>query len=149
MVWDAVRGGRPLPQVLGSIAELVRDGLLAAGKLKPADPWPPPGLAPFDPPAAPGPDPAPDVAAAEEGRRAWERVSAALEGRVTPEAWATWIRPCRGLWVREGRLVVEVPGSQHLDWIGRTWAIHLKWAAAEIGFEGVDLVTAPATAVGE
>ena len=148
-VWEALARGQPLPQVLGSIAERVRDELLAAGRLGPTDPWPPPGLAPFDPPPAPEPRPEPDAAEAEEGRRAWERVSAALEGRVRPQAWATWLRPCRGLWLREGRLQLEVPGAQHLAWIGQAWSVDLAWAAAEAGLEGVDLVMPPARAVGE
>ncbi len=79
-----------------------------------------------------------------EGLVAWGRVSEVLRGRLTPEAWATWLRPCRGLYVREGRIVVEVPGPQHLDWIGRTWTAELQWAAAEAGLEGLDLVMAPA-----
>lgn len=126
----------------------MRDELLAAGRLAPADPWPPPGLAPFDP----RPDPAPAWASPAELRAAaaaWERLGSRLRERLSSQAWATWLRHCRGLWLREGRLQLEVPGPQHLDWIGRAWSAELQWAAAETSLEGVDLVMAPATAVGE
>ncbi len=138
---EALRGGRPREQILGSIAERVRDELVATGRLKPADPWPPPGLTPFDP----RPDPAPARASPEEvqaAAAAWGRVSEALRPRLRAEAWTTWIRPCHELWLREGRLQLEVPGAQHLDWIGRNWSAELQWAAAEAGLEGVDLVMA-------
>jgi hypothetical protein len=149
-VWDALAAGTTLPQVLGSIAERVRDQLVAAGKLAPADPWPPPGLAPYDPPEL---EAAPPSALASPGEiqaaaEAWGRVSEALRAKVTPQAWATWIRPCRGLYLREGRLQLEVPGPQHFDWIGRTWTVELQWAAAEAGLEGLDLVLGRRQAVG-
>lgn len=83
----------------------------------------------------------PSAAAAAEA--AWERLGEALRPRLSPEAWATWLRPCRGVWLREGRLQLEVPGAQHLDWIGRTWSAELQWAAAQSGLEGVDLVMPP------
>ncbi len=147
-VWENLASGRPLEQLLGSIAERVRDGLVTAGRLGPADPWPPPGLAPFDP--KPGPAPArASPAELDAVAAAWERVSEALRGRVSPQAWATWIRPCHGLWLREGRLQVAVPGAQHMDWIGRAWTVELQWAAAEAGLEGLDLVMPPARAAGE
>jgi hypothetical protein len=89
----------------------------------------------------------PSEAAAAEA--AWERVGAALRARLSPQAWATWLRPCRGLCVHEGRLQLEVPGAQHLDWIGRAWSVELQRAAAEGGLEGVDLVMPPVRAAGE
>ncbi len=143
---DVLRGGRPREQLLGSIAERVRDELVAAGRLAPGDSWPPPGLAPFDP----RPDPAParaSPAELEAAAGAWQRASEALRPRLSSHAWSTWIRPCRGLYVLEGRIAVEVPGPQHLDWIGRNWSAELQWAAAEAGLEGVDLVMAPAPAI--
>ena len=146
-VWDALASGRPIAQLLGSIAERVRDELVAAGQLAADAPWPPPGLAPFDPRPDPAPARAsPAVDELEAAARAWEPVSAALRERLSPDAWATWIRPCRGLWLREGRLQLETPGPQHLDWIGRNWSAELQWAAAESGLEGVDLVVAPKAA---
>jgi hypothetical protein len=145
-VWEALSAGRPLLQVLGSVAERVRDELVGAGRLRPTDPWPPPGLAPFDPqPQAPPPRASPGEL--EAAVAAWERVSEALRPRLSPEAWATWIRPCRGLHVVEGRLAVEVPDAQFLDWIGRNWSAELQWAAAESGLEGLDLVMAPPAAI--
>ncbi len=47
-VWDALASGQPIARILGSIAERVRDELVAAGRLGVEDPWPPPGLAPYD-----------------------------------------------------------------------------------------------------
>jgi len=49
MVRDALRGGLPVERLLGSICERVRDQLIDDRRLAPTDPWPPPGLAPFDP----------------------------------------------------------------------------------------------------
>ncbi len=136
-LWEALAEGRPLRELLGSIAERVRGELVAAGRLAPTDPWPPEGLAPFDPPPALVSASAEDL---EAGASAWERVSEALRGQLSSHAWSTWIRPCRGLWLHGRRLQVEVPGPQHLDWIGRTWSIDLQFAAAAAGLEGIDLV---------
>ena len=148
-VYEALVSGRPLAQVLGSIACRVRDDLVARGRLAPTDPWPPPGLAPFDPPATPPPEAqaSPADVDSEAGAIAWAGAGEALRAKLSPEAWATWIRPCRGLYVREGRIVVEVPDARFLDWIGRNWSAHLQWAAAETGLEGVDLVVASAPAI--
>ena len=145
---EALRTGHALDQVLGSIGERVRDELVARGALGSADPWPPPGLAPFDPrPALPPARASPTAGEEAAAREAWERVSQALQPRLSTQAWATWIRPCRGRYVREGRLVVDVPNAQFLDWIGRNWSAQLQWAAAESGVEGVDLVVASAPAI--
>jgi hypothetical protein len=45
---DSLRAGHSPPKLRGSIAELVREALVAAGQLGAEDPWPPPGLAPYD-----------------------------------------------------------------------------------------------------
>jgi len=60
-VWEALRSGHPLQRILGSIAERVRDALVAAGRLGVEDPWPPAGLGPYDR-APPG-----DAAPVEQG----------------------------------------------------------------------------------
>jgi hypothetical protein len=141
-----LRDGYTLAQVQGSISERVRDELVARGALSSTAAWPPPGMAPFDEPIA-QPEARASPAEAEVAAKAWEGTREALRAKLSPQAWATWIRPCRGLYVREGRIVVEVPDERFLDWIGRNWSAHLQWAAAEAGLEGVNLVVPPARAI--
>jgi chromosomal replication initiator protein len=57
-----------------------------------------------------------------EPAKLWEGILERLKGRVSQEAYNTWLAPTKGLELRESTLLVEVPNNFFLEWIGQYYA---------------------------
>ncbi len=62
--------------------------------------------------------------------RLWERLLAALEGRLPPQALDTWIRPGRVLAYRDNRLEIAVPSKFMRGYVVEHYLAELQAAAA-------------------
>jgi len=80
-------------------------------------------------PAAPGPV-AP--AARKIGREHWDRIMQALEQRINPRSFATWLRPCTLIEISKTALTIGAPSEVHVSWLNEHYIAVLSQAFAKV-----------------
>jgi DnaA N-terminal domain len=68
----------------------------------------------------------------------WNAVLELLRPFVPVESFATWLKPTRGAWIRDGLLTVAVP-SKEFKYIGEKWDSLIKLELENQGLRGLEL----------
>ncbi|RKX71782.1 chromosomal replication initiator protein DnaA [candidate division WOR-3 bacterium] len=56
----------------------------------------------------------------------WQKVLDRIRSRIPPESFRTWFATTKGLEMRDGTLLVEVPTAFHIDWIAKHYSEMLE-----------------------
>ncbi len=67
----------------------------------------------------------------DAARTLWDGVLRSLRSRMNPQMFDTWIKPTRGLCVRDGVLIVGVPNHIFVRWLESDGAAHILPALRE------------------
>jgi chromosomal replication initiator protein len=62
----------------------------------------------------------------------WQKVLEHLKGQVPPEAFETWLAPTHGVELQNDVLLVEVPNSFFMDWLGQYYVAAIDDAGQNV-----------------
>lgn len=58
----------------------------------------------------------------ESSSQVWQKVLEKVRVKVRPESFRTWFAPTKGIDIKDGTLLVEVPTAFHIDWIAKYYS---------------------------
>ncbi len=66
----------------------------------------------------------------EEPKLLWENILNQIKGAINPESYTTWFSDSRGVELKEGLLMVEMPNNFYIDWIEEHYSNIIEQAIA-------------------
>jgi len=70
------------------------------------------------------------VGIAQEPRVLWDNILASIKGRIPEESFATWFSVSKGIELKDGILLVEMPNNFFIDWIEEHYSTIIEQAVS-------------------